>query len=147
VLRARQGQRHVCACAAPSAPPTPLQGHSGGINSVAWSPDGKQLASGSGDKTLRVWDAARGACGATLEVGGGRGRRWAGCGAGERRRPCSAPRCRVWHACAAMRAIHTERVAGRVGAVLHSTPSFWLLPQLWLQPASRLADSCVLDSV
>ena len=28
--------------------------------SVAFSPDGKRIVSGSGDKTLKVWDAASG---------------------------------------------------------------------------------------
>ncbi len=51
-----------------------LQGHSGTVTSVAWSPDGEQLASGSGDYTLRVWDAASGTCTATLRVGGRAGR-------------------------------------------------------------------------
>lgn len=30
--------------------------HGGGIYAVAWSPDGKQLLSASGDKTCKVWD-------------------------------------------------------------------------------------------
>ena len=44
------------------------QGHSEGVTSVAYSSDGTQLASGSMDKTVRIWDVASGECRATLEV-------------------------------------------------------------------------------
>ena len=42
-----------------------LEGHSSVVDAVAFSPDGKQLASGSLDKTVRVWDVATGA---TLQI-------------------------------------------------------------------------------
>ncbi|WP_075164207.1 PD40 domain-containing protein [Ktedonobacter racemifer] len=31
------------------------KGHKGNINAPSWSPDGKYLASGSWDKTVKVW--------------------------------------------------------------------------------------------
>ena len=37
-----------------------LAGHKGGVNSVAFSPDGKRALTGSFDGTLRLWDLATG---------------------------------------------------------------------------------------
>jgi WD40 repeat protein len=44
-----------------------LSGHTDGVTCVAWSPDGKTLASGSGDKTVKLWDVVSAQCKATLE--------------------------------------------------------------------------------
>jgi hypothetical protein len=58
-----------CAPGAPQPGPPRIQlsGHTSEINSVAWSPDGAELASGADDMTVRVWDAATGAALATFE--------------------------------------------------------------------------------
>ncbi|KAK5662998.1 hypothetical protein OQA88_6412 [Cercophora sp. LCS_1] len=44
-----------------------LEGHSNWVKSVAFSPDGQQLASGSGDTTVKLWDPASGECVQTLK--------------------------------------------------------------------------------
>ncbi|KAF8548063.1 hypothetical protein OG21DRAFT_1607113 [Imleria badia] len=39
-----------------------LQGHTASVYSVAYSPDGRHIVSGSYDKTIRVWNATTGQC-------------------------------------------------------------------------------------
>lgn len=46
-----------------------LEGHGGWVSSVVFSTDGERLASGSFDGTVKIWDAATGACVQTLNVG------------------------------------------------------------------------------
>jgi WD40 repeat protein len=44
-----------------------LEGHVGQVNSVCYSRDGSRIASGSSDRTIKVWDAVTGQELLTLE--------------------------------------------------------------------------------
>jgi eukaryotic-like serine/threonine-protein kinase len=60
----------------PIIPLATYRGHFKEVYTVSWSPDGKYIASGSGDETVQVWDFARGAnvltyCGHCHKVGKG----------------------------------------------------------------------------
>jgi len=39
-----------------------LSGHNDFVNSISFSPDGKRLASGSDDNTVKIWNPATGEC-------------------------------------------------------------------------------------
>ena len=49
-----------------------LEGHSGIINTVVFSPDGSRVVSSSDDETVRIWDVQTGECQYILEGHSGR---------------------------------------------------------------------------
>jgi WD40 repeat protein len=61
------GNIYLWDCAASKLVPTVLQGHQGMVLSVAYSPSGRFLASGSHDRTIKIWDTITGDCLQTLQ--------------------------------------------------------------------------------
>jgi WD40 repeat protein/class 3 adenylate cyclase len=60
--------------------PLALSGHTGGVNTVAWSPDFTRLATASEDGSARVWDAVSGQEQMQLIGHSGEGYGWIGAG-------------------------------------------------------------------
>ena len=79
-----------------------LKGHSAGVRALAFSPDGTMLASGSSDRTVRLWDVPtykersrlRGHKDAVLAIAFSRGRQGAGVGRRGRHGEALEPRQR-----------------------------------------------------
>jgi WD40 repeat protein len=67
----RNGGSHIVRIfnSATGKPLIDCQGHTSFVWSVSWSPCGKWLASGSDDKTLRIWNPTNGTCLHCLERG------------------------------------------------------------------------------
>ncbi len=57
---------HVFDAQTPAKLGPPLSGHSDFVRAVTWSPDGTMFASGSDDKTIKLWDAQTGQVQSTL---------------------------------------------------------------------------------
>ncbi len=63
----KQNSRQPGETVAPKLPPgvklvRTLRGHTGWIGRIAWSPDGRMIASPSEDRTIRLWDTGTGDC-------------------------------------------------------------------------------------
>lgn len=54
-------------------PRATLKGHTDEVTSLAFTTDGKTLASGSADRSVRLWEVASGKCRSTLKDAGGYG--------------------------------------------------------------------------
>jgi WD40 repeat protein len=57
--------------------PTVIEAHEEEVNTIAYSPDGRHLASGSDDYTIKVWNIADNSCAARLQ--GRTGEIWSVC--------------------------------------------------------------------
>eukprot|EP00873_Tetraselmis_striata_P035800 jgi/Tetstr1/456064/TSEL_042834.t1 len=104
--------------------------HIGHVRFVAWSPDGRRLATGSADKTARVWEAAHGGgdgwrCVATLEGHTSRVYSVAWSPDGRRLATGSADKtARVWRPPAPVRRVAPPQPVARHAANLrHITPT------------------------
>src|SRR5277367_2701598 len=51
----------ICGTWSPTSQNMVLTGHTQEISCLSFSPDGQQIASGSSDRTIRLWDAKSGA--------------------------------------------------------------------------------------
>jgi WD40 repeat protein len=100
-----------------------LSGHNNGISSLSFSPDGSQLASGSQDRTVKVWDIASGSELLSFAVGQGFPHQVIFSPDGKLLATCNGLGVKVWNA--------------KTGAVVMSTQDFDNSDCLAFSPDSR----------
>jgi hypothetical protein len=88
-----------------------LRGHDDGVLAIAWSPDGRRLATGSSDRTVRIWDTSSGSELAVLRGHGDWVRAVVWSPDGRRLATASSDRTvRIWdtHGCSELAVLHAH---------------------------------------
>src|SRR6266487_2738638 len=114
-----------------SQPLFTYKGHAKNVTSVAWSPDGKRIASGSSDNTVQVWNASDG--NHALTYTGHSAGVWSVAWSpdGKRIVSCGNDGVQVWNASSGSHAFAYQGHSGWVDAVAWSPDGKWIASGSW----------------